>query len=31
MRILKKGNDVEIRKTANGISITEVKKKVIVR
>lgn len=30
-KALAKGNDIEIRKSAAGISVAEVKKKVIVR
>lgn len=31
VKALRNGNDVEIRRTSNGISVTEVKKKVLTR
>lgn len=31
VRSLKQGKDVELRKTANGISVTEINKKVVAR
>ncbi len=30
-KALKQGKDVELRKTANGVSVTEVTKKVVSR
>lgn len=31
VKALKQGKDVELRKTANGISVTEINKRVVAR